>query len=637
MIDAAADEVVRRAVGGVDKDFLTRPFEWERLALLARVSRVQDPELASGLRTFLEECVPAALLRSGTPPPDGARRNPVAGDSGLKYEGLVDASGRSCESVRRRLNDALRAEVESHDIHRDTLAALAAYGGGADGDMKAAYVDKLVRNHWFRPEATEGELAAATRSVGTYRWLDVDKKTTRVPIDGGRHINSIVDLLMLPATIVAEFLTSAYAETSQWISESTEAKQRYYLITTHAPHLYGLSLMLLMALFPVASLYALLPGKWTALLHFCKVFVSIKLWPFGWALLTAFTQRRPSALALADAHSDLRANVEHALRTGEVPNLFITITLMYFLVPALSFLVIQLVSHAASLPFQSVLPRPAGGSAAGAAGQAAAVLAEKRTRVRRSSLNPRDGRCDNRPPHAHRLEASAVVLAACLPLPTELRTELWHLQSEDAAERAGAFGRLVRDPSNIAPALMTGVSEGYARGFPVAAVLVARGEGAAVPLEVKVLHLALFEWPAAPETAILEPVVRHALERDLARSGRPALRLLARALNETWSRRPGARPVTNHDRPRRPPGRAASRAAAESSRLTGSAEPLRVRFAERPAHLGMQDAPLAEAGYRRISPERPGRECLGRPDGPVAPGGAARGNSSAEPRIPRSG
>ncbi|HKS17217.1 MAG TPA: hypothetical protein VJU16_07880 [Planctomycetota bacterium] len=375
MIDGAADELVRRAVRGVDRDFLTRPFEWERLALLARVSRVQDPALASGLRAFLEDCVPAALLRSGTPPPDGARRNPVSPDSGLKYTGLVDATGRSCETVRRGLDEALRAEVESLSIHRDALAALSKYDGGTNGDAREAYVDKLVRNHWFRPEAAEGELAAATRSVGSYRWLDLDKKTTRYPFDGGRNVNSLIDVITLPWTIITEAVTGMYAEASQWLSEATESKQRYYLVTAHGPHLYGLTIMLLMALFPIASLYALLPGKWTALLQFCKVFISVKLWPFGWALLTAFTQRRPSAMALADASSDLRASVEQAFRIGEVPNLFGTIVLMYFLVPCLSFLAVQLVSHAASLPFQSVLPRPSGGSAAGAAGQAAAALA----------------------------------------------------------------------------------------------------------------------------------------------------------------------------------------------------------------------------------------------------------------------
>src|SRR6185503_11765007 len=126
---------------------------------------------------------------------------------------------------------------------------------------------------------------------------------------------------------------------------------------------------------------------------------------------------------------------------------------------------------------------------------------------------------------------AAAVLAGCASARgADLRTEVWLLNSEDPAERAAAFARLVREPTGVGPALLARVADGYARGFPVAAVLVARGEAASVPLEVKVLHLALFEWPAAPETAILEPVVRHALERDLARSGRPALRLVAQAL-----------------------------------------------------------------------------------------------------------
>jgi len=197
----------------------------------------------------------------------------------------------------------------------------------------------------------------------------------------------------------------------------------------------------------------------------------------------------------------------------------------------------------------------------------------------------------------------AVVPAACAPLPaTDLRTELWLLHSDDDLDRAGAFGRLVRDPSNVAPALMAGVSEGYARGFPVAAVLVARGEAASVPLEVKVLHLALFEWPAAPETAILEPVVRHALERDLARSGRPALRLLARALERDVVSETRAldllRIMIDLAAPMGRAGLAEVARLLESSRaFTGSAEPLRVCDLAGAAllHLGMQDALLAEA------------------------------------------
>src|SRR5262245_13180070 len=100
----------------------------------------------------------------------------------------------------------------------------------------------------------------------------------------------------------------------------------------------------------------------------------------------------------------------------------------------------------------------------------------------------------------------AVVLAGCAPgRGPDLPTPVWLRHSARPGELAPAFARLVHEPSSIAPALLGGVAEGYARGFPVAAVLVARGEADAVPLEVKVLHLALFEWPGAPETAILEP------------------------------------------------------------------------------------------------------------------------------------
>lgn len=376
LIDGAADAVVRRAIEGVNRDFLTRPFEWERLALLARVARVQDPDLSARLRAFFEECTGPAIARVGPPPSDAARRNPTAEHTGLPYDALVDAAGQGCESTRRDLATALRREVEGHGTHRETLAALSAYSGSEAGDLRALYIDKLVRNAWLRPDAQEGEFEAARRSVGTFRWFDLDRRTSRYPFDGGREVNTLWDIATFPGMVLTELVTGIYAETTQWLSEATESRQRHYLVTTHAPHLYGLSIMVLMALFPIAALYGLLPGKWTALLQFCKIFFSVKLWPFGWSLLTAFTERRPGALALADAASDLGAQAAHSLRLGETPNLFVTITLLYLLVPAFSFAAVQLVTHAASLPIQSAFPRTAGGNPGAGAGQAVAALAE---------------------------------------------------------------------------------------------------------------------------------------------------------------------------------------------------------------------------------------------------------------------
>jgi hypothetical protein len=197
----------------------------------------------------------------------------------------------------------------------------------------------------------------------------------------------------------------------------------------------------------------------------------------------------------------------------------------------------------------------------------------------------------------------AVVLAGCgSGRGLDLRTEVWLLHSDDPAHRAAAFGRLVHEPSSISSALLPELAEGYARGFPLAAVLVARGEAGAVPLEVKVLHLALYEWPTATETAILEPVVRHALERDLARAGLPAVRLLARALQRDVVSEGRAldllRILIDLAAPLGRTGLAEIARLLESGRaFNGSTEPLRVCDLAGAAllHLGHQDALLAES------------------------------------------
>jgi len=200
------------------------------------------------------------------------------------------------------------------------------------------------------------------------------------------------------------------------------------------------------------------------------------------------------------------------------------------------------------------------------------------------------------------LKIAAVLLAGCgTPRSPDLHNEIDLLRGDDPHGRAEAFRALVRAPAEILPVLKRGLREGYAPGFPIAAVLVARGEADEVPLEIKVLHLARFEWPAAPETAILEPVVRHALERDVLRAGRPALRLLARALERdavSEARALGLlRLMIDLAAPTGPAGLEDFARLLDSARaLPGTGDPVRVCDLAGAAllHLGMQDARLAE-------------------------------------------
>jgi hypothetical protein len=108
-----------------------------------------------------------------------------------------------------------------------------------------------------------------------------------------------------------------------------------------------LSLLFLLGLFPIAGLFALLPGRWRALVNYGKVLVSLKLWPVGWAVLSAF-----------DAKRSLHEAFEPAARgSGSVAY---AVASFYVLVPAVAFLVVHLATTAAAMPFAAAVPPPAG-------------------------------------------------------------------------------------------------------------------------------------------------------------------------------------------------------------------------------------------------------------------------------------
>lgn len=115
----------------------------------------------------------------------------------------------------------------------------------------------------------------------------------------------------------------------------------------------------------------------------------------------------------------------------------------------------------------------------------------------------------------------------------EEEARLRFLESPDRTRRDQAFQELLRGDGAPVPLLRAALGVGSEYGFPAVALLYAQGRGDAVPLELKVRHLAGFEWPPDPsgENAVVEPVVRCAVEQDLARTGVAALPLLARTLD----------------------------------------------------------------------------------------------------------
>jgi hypothetical protein len=130
-----------------------------------------------------------------------------------------------------------------------------------------------------------------------------------------------------------------------------------------------------------------------------------------------------------------------------------------------------------------------------------------------------------------------LILCGCLPGSSarEEAARIFALQDDDRTTRDAAFQELLRANASI-PGLRAAVGVGFQHGFPVVALLYAQGRGDAVPLDIRALHLAGFEWPKATssENGVVEPYVKLEVEQDLARTGRPALRALGRAL-ETYA------------------------------------------------------------------------------------------------------
>jgi hypothetical protein len=330
LLNGAADLAVRRAIFAVDRDFLSDPFRDEREAALLEMAHVRDPRLREELALFFATCTANAMASTGTFDPV----NPLSPATPLSYADLTASdTGRSCDAAR-------------DDLWRRILAE---QGGQEE------FAARVVRNEWNGRAPGAGEMALVRSSVGSWRgdtgfaamrpWTVAGAELHGIPF--GNWIEGIV-------TVADEALANwaiAGQASSDWITSC----QRYYLVCAYAPWTYGLVVMLLSALFPVAAMASLLPGKWTVLLNYAKVFLSVKLWPLGWSIVTMFGARRASSGALDFA---------------DTPDIWVAITLIYFLVPGLCFLVVNLAAGAAAVPFRDSAPAVAG-PANGPAGEVA--------------------------------------------------------------------------------------------------------------------------------------------------------------------------------------------------------------------------------------------------------------------------
>ncbi len=335
-VGQAADLLQKRAVKHVNERFLEAPFEWERVAAMASLGRILDPALEKGVGEFLEACARPALARA------------VPEHANLLREGALPY-GAACEKRRRELWAGLLTHLKADPFHRAAIHAARARDPSRASAFEERYADEIAIREIDEPGSPTSESALVLASLGKYSYVDGAQSVGRLP----GWVDSFFGVAgMLPgAHGVLEDAANAAISGAAVLEQSWKgrfaAKQQYYLATVYGPVVYGLSLMLLVGLFPVAGLFALLPGKWRVLVHWGEIFVSIKLWPVLWAALSSFNARR----------SSLEAFEPGGRTSGDV---WLVLASMYLLTPAIAFLVVHLAVTAAAMPFSQAVPPPAG-------------------------------------------------------------------------------------------------------------------------------------------------------------------------------------------------------------------------------------------------------------------------------------
>lgn len=340
----ATDVLQKRTVRQINERFLTEPFEWERIAARISLARVRDPGLQRDIDRFLESCARTTLARAEPQRPNLLREGALPYDSG-------------CEDRRRGVWQRLQRHVQEDPQHRATIDAARARDPSQGQSFADRYADELAVRAIDEPGGPTSESALVRDSLGDPSYTDPTQYTGRLPA----WVKMSMGFAGLWGDEIANVALTGMAELQQTYENQVGSKQKYYQAVTYGPHVYGLTLMVILGLFPVAALFSLIPQQWKVLVNYGKVFVSIKLWPIGWTLLSTFNQRR----GLLEAF-------DPPGRVSGSP--FLAISAMYLIVPTLMFLIVHLATTAAAAPFTPAVP-PAAGPGLGPVAPAVQVAA----------------------------------------------------------------------------------------------------------------------------------------------------------------------------------------------------------------------------------------------------------------------
>lgn len=268
-----------------------------------------------------------------------------------------------CNKVAEKLHKDLIAHVtdnpaqaKTRQILNDTIMPLRSKAKWGNAEWTASSKELLLEYILYNETMgllTVPEIQRLQEVMPSYQMFESSQQST-APGSGG--IDGTDVAIAVGLKVVAPFLplgeaylaykaapdvisagVKAGQSVNQYLQHQAEGPALYYRAQSYAPWMYGLASMILLALFPFAGFIAILPRFWTSLLTWAKYLLWIKLWLVFWAILAAFNDYRMMEGLGTDPSNGI----------GDATGIFPAIAAMYLATPALSLIVVQLLTAGA--------------------------------------------------------------------------------------------------------------------------------------------------------------------------------------------------------------------------------------------------------------------------------------------------
>ena len=323
-----ADGLIRQLVGGLKGDVGYTLYRWQSVVAGLKQASILDHSLSERFHTFLRYCYwPAHAARGEASEASTGQALPLREPTTEIYQGLHMPIGQTwhpCVEMRGTLAADVMMHVHGEAVHAQAVRAAQDVAGQDGQSVVESYLTRLLYNETYGA-ASRGEMALLREAVPGYSSFNLEHMGTART---GTIAQGVSGLLGGLSSIM------------EGASQETLGPTLYYRLTLFAPYLYGLLQAVILMAFPIAGLWSLWPGSWTAVLNFLKLWISIKIWPVFWKFLSSFNIYRVSL----PPDDPLGAE-----GSGGSASMFASIAAMYVLVPVLSYMILNLVTQAGML------------------------------------------------------------------------------------------------------------------------------------------------------------------------------------------------------------------------------------------------------------------------------------------------